>query len=434
MTATAIGKCCLETTPVRIPLVTEIPWTPDCNESEPPKSQKLNFFVDYDKGFVVRPFAPEKHPYEVNLNGWIQMRHHAFDRDVASWTDNAGVVRPVDNRNAFDIERARLQLSGFAVDERLTYFLPIDGDTDGGHAVDFFDYWWAWQLTDSFQVQLGKRKVPGSRQWLLGARRTRFIERPMANDFFRPDRTVGLFGVGEFWDGAHYEIMVGNGYSSANVPNNAADNRLTFAVTNYFEPWGAFGGQIVDYEDTEEPLLQFGHSFAFSPQAGNILGVPLGEADFIRLSDGTRLTQASALTPGVTVSDSDVYFYGVDAAFKWNGFSANAEVFLRWIEDIRGNGALTEPDLFQRGFYLEGGHFIIPKRLDVNVRYSQVTGNFGTASEIAGGINWYPVDSHKLKISFDVTKLDGSPLNNTTSDFLVGDDGTLFRTQFQAEF
>ena len=39
-----------------------------------------------------------------------------------------------------------------------------------------------------------------------------------------------------------------------------------------------------------------------------------------------------------------------------------------------------------------------------------------------------------MKVSFDVTVLDGSPLNNNSSDILVGDDGVLFRTQFQAEF
>ena len=40
----------------------------------------------------------------------------------------------------------------------------------------------------------------------------------------------------------------------------------------------------------------------------------------------------------------------------------------------------------------------------------------------------------EVKLSFDVTQFDGSPLQNRTSDILVGDDGTLFRTQFQAEF
>ena len=39
-----------------------------------------------------------------------------------------------------------------------------------------------------------------------------------------------------------------------------------------------------------------------------------------------------------------------------------------------------------------------------------------------------------MKVSFDVTSLDDSPLQIRASDILVGDDGVLFRTQFQAEF
>jgi hypothetical protein len=370
----------------------------------------------------------------LNVNGWIQSRHHAFARDEDWWTDNAGVTRPIRDRNTFDIERGRVVLSGYALDERLKYFLQLDGDTDGAHTVDFFDYWWGWKASDHFEVQMGKRKVPASRQWLLTARSTRFVERPMANDFFRPDRTVGVFGLGRIGDRGHYEVMAGNGYRTTNLVPSVTDNRFTFAATNYWDPLGDYGGQIVDYECSCDPLVRIGHSFVYSPQTANVTGVPLDEADFVRLTDGTQLTQTGALAPGVTVSEYDVYFYGVDAAMKWRGWSVNAEVFFRWIQELEGDGTLPVMDLFQRGFYVEGGCFLVAKRLDFNVRYSQVSGLFGNASEYAAGLNWYPLDTPKMKVSFDVTSVDGSPLQNATGDILAGDDGILFRTQFQAEF
>jgi hypothetical protein len=426
---------CGVATPIRrLPVVVENPSEPSCDTAGTSEFHSLRFYTDYDKGFVIRPVNADKHPFELKMNGWIQFRHHAFSRDVDSWTDNAGVTRPVRNRNAFDIERARLVFSGYAQDPRLTYFLQLDGDTDGGDAVDFFDYWWAWECSDEFQFQMGKRKVPGSRQWLLGARHTRLIDRPMACDFFRPDRTVGVFGIGKIGDTGHYEVMAGNGYNTANLPISATDDRFAFAATNYFDPLGDYGGQLVDFEGTCDPLVRIGHSFVYSPQAADTVGVPLDEADFIRLSDGTRLTQIGALAAGVTVSDFDIYFYGVDAAMKWNGWSVNAELFLRWIEDIRGDGALPVSALYQHGFYVEGGRFIVPQLLDWNVRYSQIDGQFGERSEYAAGVNWYPLEKSTMKVSFDITALDGSPLQNTSSDILVGDDGVLFRTQFQAEF
>ncbi|TWU06278.1 Phosphate-selective porin O and P [Stieleria varia] len=419
----------------RVALVAELPVEASCDVAAlGEKSRKLNYFVDYNRGWRIEPFDRQEHPFDLRANGWIQFRHHEFSRQSESWTDNAGVTRPIRNRNAFDIERARLTLSGHAIDPRLSYFVQLDGDTDGGDTVDFFDYWWAWQLTDQFQIQMGKRKVSASRQWLLGARLTRFIDRPMANDFFRPDRTVGIWGIGQFAKHGHYELMVGNGYRTANLPNSVTDTRFTFAATSYVDPNGDFGGQIVDFDGTTSPLWRLGHSLVYSPQAGNESGIPLDEADFLRLSDGTRLTQTGALAAGTTVSDFDLWFYGVDMSWKYRGWSATSEVFLRWIDDITADGVLPQTNLFQHGFYAEGGRFIIPKTLDLNLRYSQVAGDFGTASEIASGFNWYPLAKSTIKCSFDATYLDGSPLQNTTSDILVGDDGVLFRSQFQAEF
>lgn len=401
----------------------------------PTAKGKLDYFAAYDKGFGIFPYDKKKNPFELKINGWIQFRHHAFAREVESWTDNAGITRPVRNRNAFDIERARLSFKGTALDPRLTYFYQLDGDTDGRHAVDFFDYWWAWKVSDRFRLQFGKRKVSASRQWLLGARRTRFIDRPMSNDFFRPDRTIGIWGQGKTGENGHYELMLGNGYRTSNLPNRFTDDKLTVAMTQYFDPFGDFGGQLVDFDYNCDPLVRFGHSFVYSPITSDALGSPLAETDFIRMTDGTRLGEVGALSPGVTVSGVDVFFYGVDLAAKWRGWSFDSEVFFRWLENFETDGAVPVDSLMQRGFYVEGGKFIIPQKLDVNFRYSEVAGLLGDRTEYAAGFNWYPMENnYKLKWSFDVTVLDGSPLNNASSDILVGDDGTLFRTQIQAEF
>ena len=418
----------------RLPVLIEETVKPGDKASDK-KFEKLNYFAAYDGGFAILPYNKKKNFFDLKINGWIQFRHHGFARDVDSWTDNAGVTRPVRNRNAFDIERARLTFKGTALDPRLTYFYQLDGDSDGRHTVDFFDYWWSWKLNDCFNLQFGKRKVSASRQWLLGARRTRFIDRPMANDFFRPDRTIGIWGRGKSNIAGNYEVMIGNGYRTSNLPNNITDDQLTYAFSQHFDPLGDYGGQLVDFDYNCNPLIRVGHSFVYSPITSEVLGAPLSETDFIRLADGTRLGQIGALSPGVTVSGVDVFFYGVDAAIKWQGWSINSEVFMRWLENLSADGALPVAGLQQRGFYVEGGKFIIPQKLDINVRYSQVRGLVGGGSEYAAGFNLYPLtNNHKLKFSFDVTELDGSPLNNSSSDILVGDDGTLFRTQFQAEF
>ena len=54
--------------------------------------------------------------------------------------------------------------------------------------------------------------------------------------------------------------------------------------------------------------------------------------------------------------------YGVDAGFKYLGFSLLSEYYFRIITNSDG-AAL--PDLFDRGFYVQAGYFIIPKKLEL---------------------------------------------------------------------
>lgn len=417
-----------------VPVTARLFAEDSCGDAVSTDSIELKYLADYDSGFLIRPVDPEANPFRLKVNGWIQFRHIGFSRDRDSWTDNAGITRPVLSRNAFDIERARLVFSGNAMDERLSYFLHLDGDTDGRDSVDFFDYWWAWKFSDRLRLQFGKRKVPASRQWLRGARNTRLSERPMATDFFRPDRSLGLFASGSLSERSRYELMLGNGYRTAN--RNATDINKDFAVagTWYTDVGGSFGKYLTDHECSENPLFRIGHSFAWAGQDTVTTGIPLSESDFVRLADGTRLIQTGALAPGVTVDEFDTYFYAVDVAGKYQGWSINSEVYFRWLQDLAGDGALPTSQIFQRGFYVEGGRVILPEKLDWNIRYSQVSGPYGNASEYAGGINWFPIDTRKFKITFDVTYVDGSPLRNTATELLPGDVGTLFRTQIQAEF
>lgn len=418
----------------RLPLVCDVPEPTDCTTAAPPTERLLNFYADYDNGFVIRPFNPEAHPFEIKLGGWIQFRYVGFARSAETWTDNAGVTRPVQNRNEFELERARLNLSGYAIDRRLTYYILMDGDTDGSDLVDFFYYWWAWEFGEGQHVYLGKRKVAACRQWLLSSRNTRLADRPMATDFFRPARTVGIFGETKLGETGYFEAMIGDGYRTESTDPAQLDDELAFAATNYWDPFGDFGAYLTDYNRTSTPLVRFGHSFVFAPNAGIAAGQPIDESDFVRLTDGTKLTEVDALAPGVRLSDFTVYLYSLDFACQWHGWSFDAEYYMRWIQNLKGDGPLPIDNLYQHGYFVEGGYFLIPQKLDFNVRYSSVSGYYGQADEIGAGFNIYPCDTRRLKLTFDATRVNNSPLNNTSSDILVGDSGVLFRGQFQAEF
>jgi len=53
-----------------------------------------------------------------------------------------------------------------------------------------------------------------------------------------------------------------------------------------------------------------------------------------------------------------------------------------------------------------------------------------SADEVAAGMSWY-IRGHNLKLTFDVTKLNGAPPRDPALNIRPGDDGLLFRSQSQ---
>jgi hypothetical protein len=390
--------------------------------------------VGYDRGFIIRPFDREENPFELRVNGRMQARHTGFARHVHEWRDNAGVVHPVRNRNDFEIERGRLEFRGFFLDPNLQFFMNLDADTDDGNVIIMHDFWINYEFSKAFDLYFGKAFVPGSRDWLNGSLRTRFADRSMATTFFRPDRTAGVWAMGEPVEKVFYRVMVGNGFSTTDLTPDEIDTQFVYSASSWMD-LGDYGEGYSDLEWHELPVSQIGQSFTFASSGGrSVEGRPLAEANFVRLSDGTRLTQLGALTPGVSIDHLDIYLYAVDAALKYRGFSLNSEYYLRWLQSLRGDGPLPLGKLFDHGFKFEAGYFLLPQKLEVNGRISQVFGPFGDGQEYAGGINWFFNGSHGLKLTLDVTKLNHNPANNTGPNLRAGDDGVLIRTQFQAAF
>jgi hypothetical protein len=388
----------------------------------------------YGGGFFIRPVDGKRNPFELMINGRIQFRHTGFARDVTTWTDNAGVIRPVTDRQDFEVERGRLEFAGFLLDPALQFFINLDADTDDGHQVIFHDFWFNYAFSKAFDLHVGKAFVPGSREWLNGSARTRFSDRSMATTFFRPDRSVGVWAIGEPAEGCFYRVMVGNGFDAADLRPEELDEKLVYSGS----AWVNFGDYGEGYSDLEwhlAPAAQVGHSFTFA--GGGMqesAREPLAEENFVRLSDGTLLTQIGALAPGVTVNDFDIYLYSVDAALKYRGFSVNGEYFFRWLQSISGDGPLPISGFFDHGFSAETGYFLIPKRIEINARMSHVFGPFGDGQEYAGGINWFINATHQWKLTFDVSQLHNVPANNSGPNLRAGDDGMLFRTQLQVAF
>ena len=387
--------------------------------------------VGYDNGIFLR-LQKDDDSFELKTNIRTQFRVVSFSRNEETWTDNAGTVRPIENRQDFDIERLRVVLSGHAFTPQFKYFVQMDGDTDSRHVVSILDGWVAWHFSDAFEMQFGKRKVPGTRNWMLGAFDTRLADRPFSNEFFRPSRTTGIWCVGDPTEATHYELMLGQGYNTEGLTPSETNNNFAAAGTAWWDVIGKYGpGRPSDFEFHDDLAVRIGSSWVSSNEGTP--GRALEEADFLRLTDGTRVTETGALAPGATVESFDVALLAIDAAFKYQGWSANAEYFWRSVTNLKSDLPVSHVGL-QHGFYVEGGFFVFPQQLELNSQVAYVTGQFGSTTSYATGFSYYPRKAPYLKLTLDATFIDGSPANSTGSDILVGDNGVLIRFQWQALF
>ncbi|QDT48599.1 Phosphate-selective porin O and P [Symmachiella dynata] len=399
-----------------------------------------SFAIDYDTGFVLRPDDKDSIPYQLQVNGRMQIRHVGFSRDADFYFNRGDTFRGgplrIDNRNEIELERARLVFSGFVHDPKLEFFLNIDGDTDDNHQAIFHDFWFNYEFNETFDLYFGKAFVPGSRDWLNGSMRTHFADRSMATTFFRPDRGVGVWAIGEVTEDLFYRVMVANGFRAPELNFSQLNTSLAYSGTMWWDALGDYGKGYADLKWHEDLAVRVGQSFTYASQHGiDSLGVPGSEQNFLRISDGTRLITPSALAPGVTVVGSDIYLYAVDAAFKYRGWSVNSELYFRWLNQFKTvGGTIPYSQSYAYGFYADTGYMILEKSLEVIARASLVDGKFGTRWEYATGINWYVNGTHQNKVTFDITKLDGSPVSNSGPNYEVGQEGLLTRLQWQIAF
>ncbi len=397
----------------------------------------------YDKGLFIRGADKKKHPYSVHIGGRLQVKHMGFVRDDETWTDSAGNTSPILNRNRFEIERARLNISGTAISPDLTYFMIFDGDSDGGSDVDQLAYIATYRFSDAFKVQLGRWKAATDREWIRSSRYFRMVDRSIATEFFRAGFTEGVWFLGDLGNHTQYETSFTNGLRTSQRLSSEVDDNLAIAATIFTEPWGSFGPGEQDYAYHCSPVIRIGASFAYDKvDDRSDVGLPLGDGGYLTLSDGTLLSTPGALAPGVTVLGVRTIKGGFDFAYKYRGWSFSTEYFVRSLQDITATGAIPVSKIDDHGYRAEMGYFLVPHRLDVNGRVSQVMGEYGDAFEYSLGTNYYwgnwrkkgKLDDRVNKLSFDVAEIKGAPITSGGADFTAGDDGVMFRSQVQVGF
>tara|TARA_R110002049_G_scaffold50370_2_gene142999 strand:+ start:70820 stop:72217 length:1398 start_codon:yes stop_codon:yes gene_type:complete len=395
--------------------------------------------VGYDNGFVIASeqnlrLGIDDYPYRLKINGWGQLRNTVFN------SNNGG-----QDLNQLQLKRARIVFSGHAFSSDLSYFVQLDGRSNVSDSLRILDYYFKYDFAHklwncdrgTLGLKTGLYKMPFSLARQLSGKQLEFADRSMSSTYFDVNRSLafGLYGATNRLPlPIHWELAVFNGLVTGGAETGSSgtlDNNNAFSGRIYLFPLGQWGlGHLADLSHHRTLATRVGAGFATT----TIDRRGATEFDSLRTVDsGAQLS--TLLPPGV--QSYDVALYSIDASLKYRGLSMTGEYYFRSINGFRGDSV---PELFDHGFWVQCGQFLIPKKLELISRWSRVAGNSGTlgtvdesSDEIAGGWVWYFREQH-AKLTMDATYLNGATINSSTLDINRGDDGWLYRTQLQLSF
>ena len=398
--------------------------------------------VGYDGGFVIAvdrelELQASDAPFLLQFNGWGQLRHTVLDSHGMN-----------QNLNQFQLKRARIVFSGSAFTPDFQYFVQFDGRSSSGDDLRLLDYYLDYDLgrhvfgwdAGTFAIRTGKYKMPFTMARWLSGREFEFSDRSVASMYFDVNRSLawGLYGTANcchtLW---HWETALFNGLVTGGAETGSSgslDDNFAYSARVFAHPTGEWGaGSLADFDWHETLATRIGAAFAHS----TINRTGTTEFDSIRVVDSGEQLRLLLNTLPTTVSEYSVNIYAVDASCKYLGWSATIEYYFRNIFNFQG---AVLPDLFDHGFWLQFGKFVVEGQLQLLLRWSRVDGNSGTlgannqsAEELAAGVVWYFRDQH-AKFTVDATYLDGAPINSAALDISPGDIGWLFRSQLQFAF
>ena len=254
-------------------------------------------------------------------------------------------------------------------------------------------------------------------------------DRVMADEFFRPFFSQGVFGQGDLLPKLQYRWMVGNNNSNLDTPAVKLDRDLSggFAITwlpttGEFGPRGAFG----DYERHESLATRFNLAYTDSPEDRQS---PIGTAannTTLRLADSLNVFDFGALAPGVTVESTHYKMVSSSAGIKYHGLWLQGEGYGRLLNNFIADGKLPVSAVRDFGFYFQAATMVIPNRFEIYGTTSYIFSNYGKPKEFIVGGNYYPWNTRNIRLNTQLINVGHSPVSSTFGFYLGQLTGQVF--------
>ncbi|MDA8430747.1 MAG: porin [Geobacteraceae bacterium] len=354
--------------------------------------------------------------FQISVGGRLQARYSFTDLQDNSKTSDS---------SKWEVKRMKFWLTGHAYTKDLTYLLQTDF-TQGGSSKLLEHAYLNYRPLKELQLLAGQTKVPFGRQWLNSSGGQQFVDRSTASDMFRPGYDIGVKLHGDLFNSlVTYEIG-GYGGAGQSITRSSDENAMAARLT--LNPFGAMPYSEGDLDQSKTPKLSFGADYYMNSLAATYNATT--KADSLETNNITLAGSTGWLGKGLgtfkTSENIDVKTFGLDTAFKWQGASLQAE-YLEGQADGRSSGKV----LRAQGWYVQAGYFILPKTVELAMRYSSVDPNRELGgdlqSDTQGAVSWY-INKHNLKLQADVTGTHTQHGTNPSTDDMM------YRLQAQVIF
>ena len=179
-------------------------------------------------------------PFLLKFNINTQIRYLNTQDSDPTYTDHLGVAREVHTRNDITVNRAMFILGGYIFDPRARYSFTVW--TSAGAASIVVASNIGWRFNKALAITGGYTGVPGSRSLVATFPFFTATDRSMADNFFRPGFTQGVWANGEPAKGLNYLAFVGNGLNTLSISANKIDTHLLLSGSVWWEPLGRLRG------------------------------------------------------------------------------------------------------------------------------------------------------------------------------------------------
>jgi hypothetical protein len=380
----------------------------------------------YKDGMVIWE-TPEgnKVPFLLKFNVNTQLRYLNTMSSPDTFTDHLGNVREVHVRNDITVNRAMFILGGYVFDKRLRYSFTVW--TSAGAASIVVAGNIGWVFNKALAITGGYTGVPGSRSLVATFPFFSAIDRSMADNYFRPGFTQGVWANGEIAEGLNYLVFVGNGLNTLNISASKIDTHLVGSGSVWWEPLGAYGepgkarNMYDDYYASNKTRIRLGTSYTRSREDRfSNLDQSSPENTSLYNSDGVLTFSTGAFAPGVTVDRATYRMWAMDGGIKRSGFALNGQYFFRWLNDFEADGPLPVASTYDHGLELTAGYFVVPRKLQLHLRGARVEGQFGDSSEYGGGAKWYFLPTERLWMTAELIRIDDAPYSGAFTPYTAG--------------